>query len=44
MLLNLDANAKKVAERFDGFSLALATAGDYISQAADSFGVVTCDI
>ena len=38
MLLNLDADAKKLAERFDGLPLALATAGDYISQTADSFG------
>ena len=27
MLLNLDADAKKVAERLDGLPLALATAG-----------------
>ncbi|KAL8762032.1 MAG: hypothetical protein Q9194_007619, partial [Teloschistes cf. exilis] len=33
-----DVDAKKLAERFDGFLLALATAGDYISQTADSFG------
>ncbi|KAI4087255.1 MAG: hypothetical protein L6R37_008341 [Teloschistes peruensis] len=33
-----DVNAKKLAERFDGLPLALATAGDYISQTADSFG------
>ena len=38
MLLNLDADAKKLAERFDGLPLALATAGDYISQTANSFG------
>ena len=38
MLLSLDADAKKLAERFDGLPLALATAGDYISQTADSFG------
>ncbi|KAI4227193.1 MAG: hypothetical protein L6R40_008222 [Gallowayella cf. fulva] len=33
-----DVDAKKLAERFDGLPLALATAGDYISQTADSFG------
>ena len=38
LLLNLDVYAKKLAERFDGLPLALATAGDYISQTADSFG------
>lgn len=37
MLLNLDADAKKLAERFDGLPLALATAGDYIYQTANSF-------
>ena len=35
---NLDTDAKKLAERFDGLPLALATAGDYISQTADRFG------
>ena len=38
MLLNPDVDAKKLAERFDGLLLALATAGDYISQTADLFG------
>ncbi|KAL8855252.1 MAG: hypothetical protein Q9178_008094 [Gyalolechia marmorata] len=33
-----DVHAKELAERFDGLPLALATAGDYISQTADSFG------
>ncbi|KAL8742599.1 MAG: hypothetical protein Q9190_004939 [Brigantiaea leucoxantha] len=33
-----DVDAKKLAKRFDGLPLALATAGDYISQTADSFG------
>ncbi|KAL8763810.1 MAG: hypothetical protein Q9194_007254, partial [Teloschistes cf. exilis] len=33
-----DVDAKKLAIRFDGLPLALATAGDYISQTADSFG------
>ncbi|KAL9626500.1 MAG: hypothetical protein Q9204_007251, partial [Flavoplaca sp. TL-2023a] len=33
-----DVDAKKLAERFDGLPLALATAGNYISQTADSFG------
>ena len=37
-MLNLDADAKKLAERFDGLPLALATAGDYISLRADGFG------
>ncbi|KAI4166439.1 MAG: hypothetical protein LQ343_008052 [Gyalolechia ehrenbergii] len=32
-----DIHARKLAERFDGLPLALATAGDYISQTADSF-------
>ena len=36
-MLNPDVHAKKLAERFDGLPLALATAGDYISQTADSF-------
>ena len=36
-MLNPDVDAKKLAERFDGLPLALATAGDYISQTADSF-------
>lgn len=38
MLLNLDTDAKKLAERFDGLPLALATAGDYIRQTANQFG------
>jgi len=38
LLLNPDVYAKKLADRFDGLPLALATAGDYISQRADSFG------
>ncbi|KAI4265147.1 MAG: hypothetical protein L6R38_009625 [Xanthoria sp. 2 TBL-2021] len=33
-----DVHAKKLAKRFDGLPLALVTAGDYISQTADSFG------
>ncbi|KAI4225787.1 MAG: hypothetical protein L6R40_008348 [Gallowayella cf. fulva] len=33
-----DVDAKKLAERFDGLPLALATAGDYIRRTADSFG------
>ena len=37
-MLNPDVDAKKLAVRFDGLPLALATAGDYISQTADSFG------
>ena len=37
-MLYLDVDARKLAERFDGLPLALATAGDYISQTADSFG------
>ena len=32
-----DVDAEKLAERFDGLPLALATAGDYISQTAESF-------
>ena len=36
--MDIDADAKKLAERFDGLPLALATAGDYISQTADRFG------
>ena len=36
-MLNLDADAKNLAKRFDGLPLALATAGDYICQTADSF-------
>ncbi|KAL8976675.1 MAG: hypothetical protein Q9205_007369, partial [Flavoplaca limonia] len=32
-----DVDATKLAERFDGLLLALATAGDYISQTAESF-------
>ena len=36
-MLNPDVNAKKLAERFNGLLLALATAGDYIRQTADSF-------
>jgi tetratricopeptide (TPR) repeat protein len=36
-LLNLDADAKKLAERLDGLPLALATADDYICQTADQF-------
>ena len=35
---NVDTDAKKLAERFDGLPLALATAGDYIYQTADRFG------
>ena len=38
MSLDPDVDAKKLAERLDGLPLALATAGDYISQTADSFG------
>ena len=38
MSLNPDIDAKRLAERFDGLPLALATAGDYIGQTADSFG------
>ena len=37
-MLNLDADAKKLAERFDGLPLALATVGIYIYQTADRFG------
>ncbi|TEY63628.1 hypothetical protein BOTCAL_0153g00160 [Botryotinia calthae] len=33
-----DVDARKLAERLDGLPLALATAGAYISQTADSFG------
>ncbi|KAL8980508.1 MAG: hypothetical protein Q9177_005861 [Variospora cf. flavescens] len=33
-----DVYAMKLAQRFDGLPLALATAGDYISHTADSFG------
>ncbi|KAL8978289.1 MAG: hypothetical protein Q9205_006094 [Flavoplaca limonia] len=33
-----DVDAKELAERFDGLPLALATAGNYISQTAESFG------
>ncbi|KAL8888834.1 MAG: hypothetical protein Q9215_003786 [Flavoplaca cf. flavocitrina] len=38
LLLNPDIDAKKLAERFDGLPLALATAGNYVSHMADSFG------